>query len=220
MERRPCALPGSGALISSEGKTVSGDRSLIASITLEMMEFCSGQDFGINYSAYQPPQSSPDSDSVHTKPHPSPPFYQEPHSPENSSFSKSQILFRPASPLSHTPSPTIQPSSPSEDPYNKSSSPNRPTSYAYSKSSDVILGTIQGEPQHLLEACEPSEAEPLIKSIYSKSSSIEEPSYVYPKSLESGVQCQSPLDPGQSSVAYPHYLQEEAESYLHYQVGI
>ena len=179
------------------------------------MEFCSGQqDFGINFTSTAVPASSPDSVYNSNKPinihQPPSPFYQQPHSPENQNFCKSQIILRPASPFPHTPSPTIQPSSPSELPsYSKSSSPNEPS---YSKSSSPVTCPSQGEPQHLLDPCERSE--PFIKS-----SSPPEPSYVYSKSLEPVSQFQSHLDPCQTSLAYPHYLQEGAESCLHYQVG-
>ena len=200
---------------SEPGKTVSGDRSLIAAPALRMqMEFCSGhQDFGINYTAAaQIPPSPPD--SVYNKPinvpQPPSPFYQEPLSPENPSFGNSQILLRPASPFPHTPSPIIQPSSPSELPYRKSSSPNG-LSYADSKSSSPVIGPSHGGPQHLRDPCEPSE--PFIKS-----SSPPEPSYVYSKSLEPMSQFQSNLDPSQPSLASYPYLQEGAESCLHYQV--
>ena len=172
-----------------------------------MMEFCSGQqDFGINFTAASSPES------LYNKPinipQPLSPFYQQPHSPENQSFCKSQIILRPASPFPHSPSPTIQPSSPSHLPsYSKSSSPNGPS---YSKSSSPVRGPSHEESQHLLDPCEP----------FNKTSSPPEPSYVYSKSLEPVSQFQSHLDPCQPSLAYPHYLQEGAESCLHYQVGI
>ena len=197
------------------GKTVSGDSSLIAGANLSMMEFCSGQDFGLNYTAaaHPPPPSPPDLvfNNKHINLHQPPaPFYQEPPSPENESFgSRSEILLRPASPFPHTPSPTNQPSSPSELPYSKSSSPNGPSSYVHSKPPSPLIGSSHGEPQHLLDPCESSE--PFIKP-----SSPPEPSYVYSKSLEPVSQFH--LEPCQPSLAYPHYLQEGAESCLHYQV--
>ena len=174
------------------------------------MEFCSGQqEFSINFTAASSPDSVYNNKIINIQQPPSP-FYQQSHSPENPSFCKSQIILRPASPFSHTPSPTLQPSSPSElPPYSKSSSPNEPS---YSKSSSPVTGPSHREPQHLLDPCESSE--PFIKS-----SSPPEPSYVYSKSLEPVSQFQSHLDPCQPSLAYPHYLQEGAESCLHYQVG-
>ena len=172
------------------------------------MEFCSGQDFGLNYTGAQPPPSPPD--SLYNKhiniPQPPTPFYQEPPSPENESFGASSQ--KSASPFPHTPSPTIQPSSPSELPYSKSSSPNGP-SFLHSKSPSPLIGPSHREPQLLLDPCQPSE--PFIKS-----SSPPEPSHAYSKSLEPASQFH--LDPCQPPLAYPHYLQEGAESCLHYQV--
>ena len=183
-----------------------------------MQEYCSGQDFGLNFTASaQPPPSPPD--SVYNKPIniPPAPFYQEPHSPEPESFCKgrSEILLRPASPFPHTPSPTgIPPSSPSELPYTKSSSPAGQSSYLHSKSPSPAIGCPS---HHHLDPCEPS-SEPFTKS----SSLSEESSYAaYSKSLEQ-VSSQFHLDPGLqpgSLTAHPHYLQEGTESCLHYQVA-
>ena len=193
------------------------------------MDYGPGQEF--NYNTAQPPPSPPDSGQQ------SPFYQQQPQSPKNLSFVKSQPLLRTSSPFPHSPSPTNQPTSETEFFYNKSISPNE-TSYAYLKSSDPIIRQSQGELQNILDPTD----EPFLKS------SSPEPTYPYTKPLD--AQPESPpglledhpppghpdhrppghldhrpaghldhrLD-GHPTLAYPHYLQEDMESCFQYQVG-
>ena len=193
------------------------------------MDYGPGQEF--NYNTTQSPPSPPDSGQQ------SPFYQQQPQSPKNLSFVKSQPLLRTSSPFPHSPSPTNQPTSETEFFYNKSISPNE-TSYAYLKSSDPIIRQSQGELQNILDPTE----EPFLKS------SSPEPTYPYTKPLD--AQPESPpglledhpppghpdhrppghldhrpaghldhrLD-GHPTLAYPHYLQEDMESCFQYQVG-